>query len=81
MKDKIKEIVNKYGIDIENEAEFIDELLILHSVRLSLPDRDAVQDEAVRYVEENNERVKFMDTAYYEHLKLERILDLIYNEA
>lgn len=55
-------------------------LLGLFSVRLSLPDRDEVQEEAVKYVEENNERVYFMDTAYYEHLKLQRILDVIYNE-
>lgn len=32
MKDKIEEIVREYGINIENEAEFIEELLNLHSV-------------------------------------------------
>lgn len=32
MKDRIEEIVREYGIDIENEAEFIEKLLNLHSV-------------------------------------------------
>jgi hypothetical protein len=32
MKNKIEELNNKYGIDIENEPEFVDELLVLFSV-------------------------------------------------
>ena len=80
MKDQIFDIITDLLREDITKTEAIDKLSVLYEAKISLPDRNQLQEEAKKYVCDNNEKVDLMSSAYYEYLKLERILDVIYNK-